>query len=293
MNPRSSISRIYANQGFVVGPRLFNEAEVARLRYACEQILGGEFDGPSTRHFSVEASQPGALRRAFNPSSVDPTLRDAMFDERIGALAAQLLRVDAVRLWYSQIIEKPPAAGSEAPDIANIGWHQDYRYWQCCEHSNLVTAWISLQHTSQGNGAMRFVVGSHKWGLLSATKGFSVRSLDELGRELRSHVPHREWNEAVSNLRPGQVSFHHALLLHASGPNRSSKPRIGIAVHLMPATTRRRKATACHDSLTFLEPLPAPNKVFALPQWPVIWPPPRAGISFDRRAHINQSVLSG
>jgi hypothetical protein len=262
----------YRDAGFWIAPKLFDDSFVAALRTACSQVLSGNLHEPPSPYFQLEAPQaPGELRRAFNASFVDPVIRTAIHESPIGELAAHLMEVPQVRLWYSQIIEKPSAKDIySSTDQGNVGWHQDYRYWQCCEHTNMVTAWISLQETTSMNGAMRFAVGSHNWGLLQATKGFNTKNLDDLRTTLRVGLPH-DWIEQDCELLAGQVSFHHALTLHASGPNKSTEPRIGVAVHMMPGTSKRLPSGTCHHSLTFLNPMPAYNANFVSDQWPIIW----------------------
>lgn len=270
MHSHLADARSYTEKGYWVSPPLFGDDAIARLRLGCERVLSGKLVEPASPAFQLDNPQPiGGLRRAFNASFVDPTIREAIHHREIGAIAARLMGVRAVRLWYSQIIEKPTVAG-KTEDRTTVGWHQDFRYWQCCDHSNLVTAWIALQDTSRENGAMRMVVGSNHWGLLATNRGFNFRNLDELRQELLSGVNH-EWQESDCILRSGQVSFHHALTLHASGPNRSSQARTAIAIHLMPDGTLCRQADACHQSLAFLQPLPKPAQPFGGVRWPVIW----------------------
>jgi Phytanoyl-CoA dioxygenase (PhyH) len=263
----------YRTGGYWIGPRAFDDNSVANLRAACGRVLSGEIDEPGSPHFHIDDSQPpGGLRRAFNASFVNSIVRSAVNHRLIGELAARLMGVHSVRLWYSQIIEKPAMSSSNSAEAANVGWHQDYRYWQCCKDPNMVTAWIALQETTRKNGAMRIVPGSHDWGLLPADKGFNVRKLDEMRETLRNGAD-RVWREEDCVLQAGQVSFHHSLTLHASGCNESLAPRIGLAIHMMPGAMMCAEDRACHHSLTFIAPLPRPGDGFVGRQWPVIWPP--------------------
>jgi ectoine hydroxylase-related dioxygenase (phytanoyl-CoA dioxygenase family) len=270
-----NVPKAYQETGYWVGPKIFDDRSVADLRTACSKVLSGVPDGASSPHFLIDDTQPvGGLRRAFNASFVNSAVRTAIYNSAVGEIAAHLMGVTTVRLWYSQIIEKPPSDTSASglmSEEANIGWHQDYRYWQCCEHPNMVTAWVALQDTARANGAMRVVVGSNNWGLLPAERGFNTRNIEEIRDTLQTQI-HHKWVEHDCALMAGQVSFHHALTLHGSGPNASSEARIGIAVHLMPGNAKRRQGPLCHHSLTFLEPMPAPNERFEGEQWPIIWP---------------------
>jgi ectoine hydroxylase-related dioxygenase (phytanoyl-CoA dioxygenase family) len=50
-------------------------------------------------------------------------------------------------------------------------------------------------------------------------------------------------------LEPGQASFHHGKLLHASGPNRSDERRIGFAINYISTSVRQ---TVAHEDFAML-----------------------------------------
>jgi ectoine hydroxylase-related dioxygenase (phytanoyl-CoA dioxygenase family) len=77
----------------------------------------------------------------------------------IGAAAAKLMKTPEIRLWHDQAICKPGQPPGAASDVGNIGWHQDYAYWQISNTSEMITAWIPLQDVNMENGAMRTIVG--------------------------------------------------------------------------------------------------------------------------------------
>jgi hypothetical protein len=57
-------------------------------------------------------------------------------------------------------------------------------------------------------------------------------------------------------LRAGEMSLHHVLMVHGSGPNASDEPRIGVAIRYMPTRIRqllphRDTATLVNGSDTF------------------------------------------
>jgi hypothetical protein len=81
-----------------------------------------------------------------------------IFNPTIVREAAQLSGAGRLRIWHDQIQFKP----------ANIGgvnmWHQDAPYWPVLVGGTQVTAWIALDDVDAGNGCMRMVPGSHRWG---------------------------------------------------------------------------------------------------------------------------------
>src|SRR5580658_7990875 len=87
----------YRDEGYWIGPRIFDNESITNLRAACARVLSGELEGPSSPHFLIDDTQPvGGLRRAFNASFINSVIRSAVCHPRIGELAAHLMGVDAV-----------------------------------------------------------------------------------------------------------------------------------------------------------------------------------------------------
>ena len=77
----------------------------------------------------------------------------------LGKIGCALMKTPACRLWHDQVIEKPGSGSNvETRDFGNVGWHQDYAYWQVSDTTNMVTAWVALQDTTLTNGAMMTLV---------------------------------------------------------------------------------------------------------------------------------------
>jgi ectoine hydroxylase-related dioxygenase (phytanoyl-CoA dioxygenase family) len=135
-----------------------------------------------------------------------------------------------------QLLYKPPAA-SGGQRGTNVGWHQDYHYWDAWEEgSELFTAWVALSDVTASSGPMQFVVGSHEWGLSTESDFYSQEYESQRDAIQRAHG--REWVEMPAILPPGGASFHHNLTFHGSGPNVSSLPRRAFAVHMRTENSR-------------------------------------------------------
>lgn len=262
----------YREKGYWIAPVLYDQEQVKRLRRSFSQVWNHEFDRVVNERFYEIDSEPDTLklRRAFNAHLLINELYDAVVNSTLGLIASQIMNVNAVKVWYTQIIQKPSSKIYTEQNSANVGYHQDYRYWQCCKTSEMCTAWISLQDTNNSNGALRIIEGSHLWGLLEFHKGFNTKNLEEIAKNLQPHIK-SPWREIVCDLVAGQVSFHHSLVLHGSGPNVSTDDRLGIAIHLMPANSSYRMDVQCHKSLTFLGEMPSPGLTFDKTHWPTIW----------------------
>ena len=59
------------------------------------------------------------------------------------------------------------------------------------------------------------------------------------GQEIEVDVPEAETVNVV--LKPGQISLHHVMLVHGSGPNESDDRRIGFAIRYVPTHVKQVK----------------------------------------------------
>lgn len=122
----------------------------------------------------------------------------------------------------------------EAGTSAIVSWHQDLTYWGMGATDHQCTAWLALSPATVASGCMRFVKGSHKQALVPHRDTFAENNLLSRGQEIAVEVD--EATATPIELAPGQMSLHHGLMFHASGPNVSDDRRIGVAIrYLNPA----------------------------------------------------------
>jgi len=108
-----------------------------------------------------------------------------------------------------------------------VSWHQDLTYWGLGETNEEMTAWLALSDVNVESGCMRFVPGSHHQQIVPHRDTFDAANLLSRGQEVAVDVAEDDAVGVI--LQPGQVSFHHGRMFHASGPNRSARDRIGLA----------------------------------------------------------------
>lgn len=230
----------FEQNGFWIAPRLVDAERLENLRRHMTFIHNGNYE-TGRAPYSAWKPGSGSLRKTDNVHWSDFTFRDLALDPVIGKIAAALLRAPIIRLWHDQLLLKPGLKPGAAPGTANVGWHQDYHYWQCAQAPSFVTAWVAFDDVDLSNGCMHVVRGSHKWGLVDVNNFFEQ---DLAQQEATMSVPAGESFEVVPLImRAGQVSFHHALTLHGSEPNNTLRPRRSIAIHLMAGDTRYRAGT--------------------------------------------------
>ncbi|MGI9391467.1 MAG: phytanoyl-CoA dioxygenase family protein [Boseongicola sp.] len=109
-----------------------------------------------------------------------------------------------------------------------VTMHQDLTYWGLGAIDGLVTAWIALSPATSASGCMDFVAGSHKNAILPHEDTFADDNLLSRGQEVAVDIA--EGDKSSIELRPGEMSLHHGLTIHGSGPNTSDDRRIGLVV---------------------------------------------------------------
>ena len=75
---------------------------------------------------------------------------------------------------------------------------------------------------------MDFVRGSHKNAILPHEDTFDENNLLSRGQEVRVDVADED--KVAIEIHPGQMSLHHGLTIHGSGPNTSDDRRIAMVV---------------------------------------------------------------
>lgn len=264
----------YWERGYWSSPQLFDDGQIARLRAAHERFWQRDLDHeiPSQYGFTSIDFASSKLRQDCNGFWVNDEIRAAVTHPVLGAIGAKLMRTESVRLWHDQVIYKPGIGPEGTSDSGNVGWHQDYGYWKASNTTNMVTAWVALQDTDLDNGGMRTIVGSHKWGLIEDSNTFHTRDLQALAEKYAAQGS-GDWIDEPCILKAGEVSFHHALTFHGSGPNLTHEPRLSVVSHMMPGDTRYRAGQQWHPNLLLLGPDAKDGAPFVGSFWPQMWPP--------------------
>jgi ectoine hydroxylase-related dioxygenase (phytanoyl-CoA dioxygenase family) len=138
-------------------------------------------------------------------------------------MAASQLLGGAVRFWHDQLFCKPAKHGGV------VAWHQDYSYWTRTKPMAHITCWIGLDDSRRDNGCVHYVPGSHRWELLP-TVGLAGDM--EAIRELLNDEQWEAFNNPVAvELKAGECSFHHPLMVHGSFANSTDRPRRATVIN--------------------------------------------------------------
>jgi len=107
-----------------------------------------------------------------------------------------------------------------------VSWHQDAKYIGFEPH-NWVTAWLAITDANEENGCMRMWSGTHKEKIREHKNTFNTSNLLTRGQTVQN-VPLED--TAPNELKAGQLSLHHPMIVHGSTPNRSNYRRIGFVI---------------------------------------------------------------
>lgn len=226
----------YRTNGYLAGPRVLDDAQIARLRQRIADIL--ERRVPFPDHLlgeTVEKSQAKGQLPSFKLVNIfrhDAVFAEVLHHPDIASLAGSLM-TGPVRVWEDQMIYKPPY-----DEKAVLAWHQDYPYWNQVGPAELGTCWIALDDATIENGCMQVIPGSHRWNLQYTREDVDARDPDWLLKH--PGIPKdADLTPHPCVVKAGHCHFHHCQTVHGSRGNRTGNPRRSYILHLMPGDTRR------------------------------------------------------
>ncbi|MEO0362412.1 MAG: phytanoyl-CoA dioxygenase family protein [Pseudomonadota bacterium] len=215
----------YRRDGHLFPIRVATPEEAAGWRAEFEALEAAWRDAglarPLTQYLRSNAQVvvPLAARLATHP---------AILDAVEGALGPDLL------VWSAEFFVKEPRTRQI------VSWHQDLTYWGLGATSRQCTAWLALSPATPESGCMRFVAGSHREAIVPHRDTFDEDNMLSRGQEIAVEVDEADAVDVL--LSPGEMSLHHGLAFHASGPNRSDDRRIGVAIRYVAPDARQEVA---------------------------------------------------
>ena len=220
----------YERDGWWLSPVLFDARRDRALPGATARVVAG--DAPRRSGAGAVPAARARLRttcaRSTTPGGPTPTWPRSP-PIRGSARSRPRCSAPSVRLWQDQLLYKPPGGPAET----TIGWHQDWASWDTvASHAAFVTAWVAFDDVDDDNGAMQMIPGSHHWGLVARRR---ATSSDRPRRPARTPRRRAAVEPRSIVMRAGQVSFHHPLTFHGSGPNTSDRMRRSLAIHFVDA----------------------------------------------------------
>ena len=227
----------FEQNGYLVLEGLIGSAQLDHLRLTLAAVINRD-PAHRTADFVVDRNSTTALRNINHFTKYWLAGSELVRQPAILGAVRDLIG-DDVRFHHTKVFLKPPFEGTAKE------WHQDlWSYVDDAENERLlevgksltfrdaplIAAQTYLTDSNEENGCLRFVPGSHTWGMLDVNRS------PERVRE--DYYPPEQVVKAPA--RAGSVVLFHCLVLHYSGPNRSATPRWGpIVQYFSPPTAIR------------------------------------------------------
>jgi ectoine hydroxylase-related dioxygenase (phytanoyl-CoA dioxygenase family) len=239
--------RFFHENGYLMGIRILDDRQVERLRTELETLFDPKHPGHHLFYEfnSNESKDPSTvLFHALGAWRITPGFHDILWHPAFTMPASQLLG-GAVRFWHDQLFCKPAKHGGV------VAWHQDYSYWTRTEPMTHLTCWIGLDESTRDNGCVHYIPGSHRWKLLPITGlAGDMHAINQVLTEEQR----QQWKPVAIELKVGEASFHHPLMVHGSFENRTSRPRRATVINAFRDGVRSASDTPLLDGVP---PIPA------------------------------------
>jgi ectoine hydroxylase-related dioxygenase (phytanoyl-CoA dioxygenase family) len=217
--------KFYETNGYLAGVRLLNDAQVVQLRNDLDELIDpAQASKPLFYEYHANEStvQNQTLLHALGAWRISPAFHDLLWNGSFVTRASQLLGGE-VRFWHDQIFYKPARHGGV------VAWHQDYSYWTRTKPMAHLSCWIGLDDSTVENGCVHYVPGSHCWPLLPITG--LADDMDAIQAVLTDEQK-SQFKPVPIELKCGEASFHHSLMVHGSFQNNTERPRRGVVINV-------------------------------------------------------------
>lgn len=221
----------YQTNGFIVIEDFLSPDELQHWRSAVMEAVNerggrkmpdkdlkiGEDDG-----INEDADYFGKVfDQLLNLWQTNDKVKEIMFDERIGEMAAKLADVKGIRIWHDQALFKRPWANPTA-------WHLDTPFWSFAD-KKAISIWVALDDATLENGCLYFIPGSFKETTYEFKAiGKNMDAVFEVYPQFAKTAPF------VAKMKAGSCSFHNGLTIHGAGPNMTPGFRRAMTCAYMP-----------------------------------------------------------
>jgi hypothetical protein len=227
----------FEENGFVYFPGFLKKSEITSVKEKLNYFITNKLaDMPSEMVYYEDKSNTSSLKQLQRLFEFDDYFYHLMFGSRFEKLATILLNEKAIGKNI-QYFNKPPIIGKATPA------HQDGYYFMLTPNE-AVTMWMSLEDVDEENGCVRYVKGSHKWGMRPHGKtgvlGFS-QGISDFG--LKADLE----NEVFFPTKAGDLLVHHSLTIHRADANQS-KTRTRKAMGFIYYAASAQEDSVAHEA---------------------------------------------
>ena len=207
----------YDKNGYLLVKDAVTPGQLARLRDITYRLIDGSRSVTQSNDVydldkGHSADEP-RLTRVKLPHKRDPYFWDLIRNSRLTGVLTDLLGPHT-NLLTSKLNTKAPGGGRA------VEWHQDWAFYPATNDS-LLAFGLMLEDVDEANGPLMVIPGTHKGPVLShQANGCFAGVIDP-------EDPLFEKHKAVTLTgKAGDMTVHHARVLHGSAPNMSDHNRL-------------------------------------------------------------------
>ncbi len=208
----------YADNGYLVRRQIIDDAWLAQIQQEVDDLHArmdaspAEGVGISWEEYD-DASKPKRIRQLMHGELVSPGL-DRLIDSANVLDVLEPLMGPDISLFHCKLLMKAARDGTITP------WHQDYAYW--VRHNNepdMINCMLHIDDANEENGAIQFVPGTHKDGLVEHDRADTA-----FGVFLPGFFGEKE-GAVTLDMKAGDAVFFGPLVVHGSAANKSDRDR--------------------------------------------------------------------
>lgn len=217
----------FQHKGHVLLRGVLSAHEASAYRAVIRNVLDRAKSGGGERgQQEIQLFSDVGFMSLINLRVKDPRAAKFVYARRFARIAADLMKVDRVRVYLDETFEKYPG-------FSRTHWHQDRLYFPL-DTDNLVTMWMPIVDATVEMGTLTMASGSHRCGdfgyrpIKEESNAFYDQQLTEQGFTI----------EQMPDMRAGDATFHNGWLLHGAPSNLSETTREVMSVVFYPDGTR-------------------------------------------------------
>tara|TARA_B100000787_G_scaffold37410_1_gene26353 strand:+ start:89 stop:838 length:750 start_codon:yes stop_codon:yes gene_type:complete len=209
----------FVKDGFCLIESFLSPAELKKLSIIVKKFI--KYKSSKLTGKNINYADKDKVNTLHDVDKFDSKFKTFALKKKYKDLAKIFLDEEA-DLRKCEIFAKPAKTGLAAP------MHQDNALWSL-KNNKGITFWIALEKSNKKNGALKYIVSSHKLGLLKHEDSYMPGTSQKVSKDI--YKKKFSNSKIVSpELKPGDMLIHHCLTLHGSSPNHSSKSRIGFTM---------------------------------------------------------------
>ena len=213
--------RTYQNDGVIRVKNVFSSIEIVKLKRKINSYI--------KKNVSVlKGKEINFIKKEVNSVHLFKDLFFKKFSnqEKILTLGNFFLKAKP-KIRHYEYFAKPKKIGLSSP------MHQDNYYWNL-KDPNSFTIWIAIDKATKRNGAVEYLLGSHKK-LYSHIASYAPGSSQKV-KEIEKLK--KKYKIKIFSLNPGDCLIHHSQIIHGSKKNLSNTSRKGFTVQVMTTNSK-------------------------------------------------------